>query len=220
MKRILLPVLLLGSLLVQAQKKRDRPPLDYQRAINASPLMLLGPDYTFTVGYEHRLRPNIVLNSELGMIVGSAYYSTSNNSQGAWGFLIRPSLRLFVNENKNFYLSPQLYYKMVNNRLHDWLGKDCVNEVPAYEQLQDFTLRRQVYGFNAIAGVLVPTKGRKMMFDFYLGFGIRHRTSKVAGEPRSCYDGNNGNFGIVDENGTVPNVPLGVRMVFVLGKGE
>jgi hypothetical protein len=199
---------------LQAQK--TKPQVEYQNALTLSPLMLLGPDFTLTLGYEHRLKHKLVFSPELGFILGSAYYSTENDSKGSYGFLFRPSLRFFVNEERNFYIQPQLFYKMVDSKLHDWLGKECENDVPAFEQLQDFTYRRQAYGFNMIAGVLVPTKGRKLLFDFYFGLGVRHKTGNVVGEPRSCYDGGGPFFGTTEDDGTFPNVPAGVRLVFVL----
>jgi hypothetical protein len=214
MKKLLLPVLLILMVSVKAQKK-EKLPVEYENAISISPLMLLGPDYTLTLGYEKRLRPFLVLSTEAGVVMGSAHFS-SGDDPGAWGILIRPSIKFFVNEEKNFYLQPQLFYKMVNHNLYDWLGKNCVNDIHAYEELQEFTYRRQAFGFNAIAGVLVPTRGRKMMFDFYLGLGIRHKTANVADEPDSCYDPVSFGFGTFNQTGTFPNIPGGVRMVFVL----
>ena len=215
MKKLILPALFMVMLSAQAQKK-ERIPLAYEKAVSFSPLMLLGPDYTLTGGYEKRISPNLVLASEAGIIMGSSYFSNMENSGRAWGILLRPSVKFFMDRDKNFYLQPQLFYKMVNNQLYDWLGKNCVDEVPAYEELQHFTLRRQAFGFNTIAGILVPNKSRKLLFDFYLGLGIRHKTVHVPGDEHSCYIPNGFGFGSFDQEGTFPNVAGGVRLLFVL----
>ena len=138
MKKLILPALLMAMLSAQAQKK-ERIPLAYEKAVSFSPLMLLGPDYTLTGGYEKRISPNLVLASEAGIIMGSSYFSNMENSGRAWGILLRPSVKFFMDRDKNFYLQPQLFYKMVNNQLYDWLGKNCVDEGPAYEELQHCT---------------------------------------------------------------------------------
>ncbi len=215
MKRFIIPALVLLAFSAKAQKN-PKQPIDYKRAVSFSPLLLIGPDFTLLGGYEFRLKDNLVFSPEAGPILGSAYYSNGNNGRGAYGFMVRPSLKFFVNPERSFYMQPQLFYKMVDNRLHDWVGKDCVEDVPAYEELKDFTYRRHAFGFNVIGGILVPNKSRRLIFDFYLGFGMRRKISHVVGDSNDCYDGGGAAFGTGEENGTYPNVPAGVRLLFVI----
>ena len=203
------------SLAVHAQK--SNPPVEYQQAVMVNPLMLIGVDFTLAGGYEFRVRPSAVVSLEGGYIVGSGYFDNGTDiNTGSSGFLLRPSMKFFVNDRKNFYLQPQLFYKMVNHKMNDWLGKNCVDDVPAYEERQDFKYRREAYGFNLVGGVLLPTRSR-LIFDTYFGLGIRHRDLGVVGEPNSCYR-SMGMLFIGEEEGTYPNVTLGLRLLFKLDK--
>ncbi len=213
MKSFLLAVLALVSLGVTAQN--GKAPVEYQKAVFVNPLMLIGPDFTLAGGYEFRVKPSAVISLEAGYIMGSGHFDNgTDNSRSATGFIVRPSVKYFVNTRKNFYLQPQLFYKMVNHKMNDWLGKNCVDDVPTYEERQDFTYRRQAYGFNLIGGVLLPTRSR-LMFDIYFGLGIRHRKVGVVGEPNSCYEPMN-MLSLGEDEGTYPNVPLGLRLLFKL----
>ncbi|MGZ5287410.1 MAG: hypothetical protein ACXWB9_09515 [Flavisolibacter sp.] len=206
---------LLVFISIGSAAQNNKPSIEYQKAVFLNPLMLIGPDFTLAGGYEFRVKPSLVVSLEAGYIMGSGHFDNgTNNSKSANGFVVRPSIKYFVNTRKNFYLQPQLFYKMVNHQMNDWLGKNCVNDVPAYEERQEFTFRRQAYGFNLMGGVLLPTRSR-LIFDIYFGLGIRHRTVGVVGEPGSCYEPM-GMLSIGDETGTYPNVPIGLRMLFKL----
>jgi hypothetical protein len=218
MKKLLLPALVLLFFVSDAQD--DQQKLSYDKAISFSPLMLLGPDYTLTLGYEQRLNENIIIFPELGYIIGSSHLRSSSDVRHTWGFQFRPSVKILVNRKKTFYLQPQLFYKRVDHRLYDWLGKDCVDEVPSYEELKDFTFRRKAYGFNAIAGVMLPNRSRKLIFDFYWGLGVRFKESLVPGEGRNCFQPFNSGIVNLGGNEALPNMPMGMRLVFVLGGSE
>lgn len=213
MKQIFLAVLMFaGSAHAQ---RHEKLPFNYRHAISISPLLLLGPDYTVLAGYEHRIKPNLVLSPEIGFIAGSGYLSGTGNVRESLGFQVRPSVKFLPDVNRSFYLQPQLFYKVVNHRVYDWLGKECVDGVPAYEELTEFTYRRQAFAFNLIAGWMLPTKNRRMAFDLYIGIGIRHRRGHVAND-EGCYNAFEMNLFMNENRGTYPNLPAGVRLLFVL----
>jgi hypothetical protein len=193
---------------------------DYKTAISFNPFALINVDYTLMAGAEQRLNPKTVLAVEAGYIFASGYIGQRQRNQNLSerGFIIRPALKFFLNDKNSFYLQPQAFYKQVTHHVYDWLGKDVVNGVPSYEQLQNFRYRRKVVGVNAVAGVLVPLdrKGNAYI-DFYLGFGVRNKSSKVVGEPHSVYNRRGGIlFGDDADNGTYPSLPGGLRFLFTI----
>jgi len=201
-------------------QKRTHPFTEVADALSFNPFALVEIDFTALFGYEHQLAPELFLSTEAGYIFASSYIA-GNGSEDAGtngkGFLIRPSIKWFVSENNRFYLQPQLFYKQVTHKIYDWLGKDAVNGVPAYEQLQEFRYRRKIAGFNAVAGFVLPLdQQRKAYIDLYFGIGVRYKTNQIVGEPRSIYQG----LFIVafdgDDKGFFPGVPMGIRFVYAL----
>lgn len=211
--KILFP-LLFCSLWTNAQI--THPPVVYHSAIHLNPLALAQIDYTFLTGMEYRVRPKITIVGEAGYIFASDYISQKEKKQ-AHGFIFRPSARFFVTDHKNFYLQPQFFYKSVTHQLYDWIGMMCVNGVPAFEELKQFKYRRQIFGFNATAGVLVPlSRSARSFIDFYLGLGTRSKSAKLVKEPGSCYT-RKGVFGNEkNDTGTFPNLPAGIKLIFVI----
>jgi hypothetical protein len=218
MKKILF-LLIAFPLLVNAQKKRkpvnERLFTENKRAISFNPFALAAVDYTLLVGYDERLVPNFFMSSEAGYIFASGYIGNDGQSSNdGTGFIIRPSLKWFMADNNKFYLQPQLFYKQVTHKMHDWLGKNAVNGVPSYEQLQDFKYRRKVSGFNVVAGFVLPLgQHNRSYIDLYFGLGVRNKKTVIAGEPNSVYNRATGIFDPVDD-GVYPGMPLGVRFIY------
>jgi hypothetical protein len=132
------------------------------------------------------------------------------------GFILRPSVKIFLAEKNKFYLQPQAFYKQVSHYVEDWLGKEAVNDVPSYEQYQKFRYRRIVWGGNIICGWLNPLdKKNKTFLDLYFGLGLRKKEAKIPGEPRSIYRRNNGIL-INDVNNVMPSLPAGLRLLIRL----
>ncbi|HEU4470300.1 MAG TPA: hypothetical protein VFR58_04390 [Flavisolibacter sp.] len=214
MKTYILLLLLLP--LGAAAQQRDPGP-DYTKAISFSPLALAQIDFTMMLGAEYRLRPGFSLYTDAGYIFSSAYLTDGGNSRGASGFIIRPAARFYLRGRSLFYLQPQVFYKQVTHRLHDWLGKNCVEGVPAFEQLQDFRYRRQAYGFNGVVGALVPLSRRdRVFFDFYLGLGVRYKKNAVVKEPNCCFDRGGFVTTINRDEGSFPSIPAGVKLVIAV----
>jgi hypothetical protein len=216
MRKFILPALLFLCSCLQAQEKKF--PVDYKAAIHFNPFALAEIDYTFLAGTEYRLRPNVAMVLEAGYVFASDYIYNANYDPRATGFLIRPSLRWYHGKRNKFYLQPQLFYKQVTNVKYDWLGKDCVDGVPAYNALQDFRYKRYIAGINAIAGRLLPLgRKEKLLLDLYFGLGVRYKQSAIPGECHSCYAG----AGVIDssedpDNGFFPSVPFGLKLIFVI----
>ena len=216
MRRLLL-LLLLFPFLTKAQQRRLFSQVDH--AISVNPFALAQMDYTLLAGYETKLKDRLFFSSEAGYIFASGYITTIDNpSQEGSGFMLRPSVKWFQKNSKSFYLQPQLFYKQFTHKGYDWIGKNAVNGVPAYEQYQYFRYRREIFGFNAVAGFALPV-GRqdKWYFDLYFGLGVRYKKSYVVGEPQSIYREPSGTVflnGI--DNGLFPSLPAGMRVIYAI----
>lgn len=212
MRHLFLLCLLAFSFLVKAQKSRLMPA--YQKAFSFNVLPLI--DYAILLGMEFKIKPKLLLGGEAGYIFNSDYLRTNNGSDTkASGFIIRPALKFFMNDRSRSYLQPQFFYKQVTHRVYDWLGKQMVNDVASYEQLQSFKYRRKIVGVNVILGTVLPIKIRNGFFDFYAGLGIRKKTSEIVDEPTSSYQripiiGNSNNA----DDGVFPSLPAGVRFIY------
>ena len=218
MKNIFVLLLVL-SFCAHAQRKKhsftERLFPENKTAISFNPFALAEIDFTALAGYENRLVPKLYLSTEAGYILASNYIgSDGESSNNGTGFLIRPSLKWFVADNNKFYLQPQIFYKQVTHKMYDWLQKDVVNGVSAYEQLQNFKYRRKIYGLNTVAGFVLPLEQHKKGYiDFYFGLGIRSKKTVIAGEPGSAYQNSSGMFANMD-NGVFPSVPMGIRIIY------
>lgn len=213
MKKILLSLSLIACLSATAQK--NKPPVIYKKAISISPFALADLDHTLLLTGEYRFSPKLGLVTDVGYIFASEYISDIKTT---WGFNIRPSLRMYYGKRNKAYVQAQAFYKMANYTLNDWIGKDCVNDVPAYEERKDFDYRKNVVGFNVITGGVLPlSKSHQWLIDLYGGLGIRYKTHKMINEPNSCYNLNNGFLSeLYNDEITTISIPMGVRLTYVL----
>lgn len=215
MKKIFLYLVVCFPLHLFAQ--HHRTPVEYNSAIHFNPFALAQIDYTFLTGIEFRTNPRVSVVTELGYIFASDYIELQSKSFPASGFMIRPSVRFFMNERKNFYLQPQVFFKKVTHHLHDWVGMDCENDVPGYEEFKEFRFQRFIYGFNVTGGFLVPlSKSGNTLIDFYFGFGLRQKSVSIKNEPNACYNRRNFFVSISQSNGMVPGIPSGIKLIFVV----
>lgn len=209
MKHLLSFLCLFSAFTINAQRQRTK--LAYTTAVNFSPLALLQTDNTIMLGAEHRLTKRWAVATDLGYSFTSYYYG--KEIKNAKGFIIRPTVRYYGHSLRG-YIQAQPFYKMVNYDMNDWLGKDCVNGVHSYEKLEDFRLRKNVYGINFVAGEVLPVSD-KMFFDLYVGFGLRTRNHRILNRFNSCYDRTDDGFSISD-NTWVPSLPIGIRVGYAL----
>jgi len=212
MKLLLTLLLAAATLTLTAQTKR--PPVVYQQAISISPFALADIDHMLLLTGEYRLKPNLALLADVGYIFASDYRSQIDKTSG---FNIRPALRFYHGQRNKGYLQAQAFYKRVNYTITDWVGKNCVNGVPAYEKLESFTYRKNVMGFHVVAGGVFPlSQSHKWLLDLYGGLGFRNKIHKLVNEPDGCYELNTGGFLNFETNGNTISVPMGVRITHVL----
>lgn len=214
MRKFFLLCLLACTFFVQAQKNESLP--YHRKAFTFNVLPLLPLDYTILPGIEFKIKPKLLLTGEAGYIFASDYLRNENGGERkASGFIIRPALKFFMNDRSRTYLQPQFFYKQVTHRVYDWLGKEMVDNVASYEQLQNFKYRRKIVGVNVILGTVMPLGLRNSFVDLYIGLGVRKKTVKVVGEPTSSYQripiiGNSDNA----NEGIFPSLPAGIRFIY------
>lgn len=143
----------------------------YNTSVNFSPLALGNTDNQIMVGIERRLGNNWAYAVDAGFVFGSYYI---NKMEGAKGFELRPAIRYYRGRHKREYFQAQVFYKMVDYKFHDWLGRDAVNRTPSYEKLQDFTFRKKVWSLSLMAGETIPLSDN-VFIDVYGGIGARYK---------------------------------------------
>jgi hypothetical protein len=147
---------------------------------------LLDPVETnFSVGSEYLLRQKTSVALDVGLITFSR---STQGIEKSSGFLIRPSFRNYLGKQNKWYAEVELHLKNVRLEIYDWLGKNCVNNIPAYEQLQNFVLRKSSKGVHAKIGTqFTLDKQQKLLMDWYLGGGVRITKFSLKDEPNHCY---------------------------------
>jgi hypothetical protein len=204
-----------GCSLCPAAQNRSRN-FGFNTAVSVNPFMLIGEDITFMVGAEHQLKDKLSVVMDAGYIFYSDYFNGSDVLKSVSGFNLRPGIKFYVHERKRSYLMAQLFYKQVGYKVYDFLGKDCVNDVPTYEQLQDFTYRKRTISMNFIAGKYYHLSD-KLLFEFYGGIGVKSKTQRPT-EDNSCYRENQRGiiFSKFQEQMTAPNFPVGFKLVYII----
>ena len=174
-------------------------------------------DNNISLGGEFPFHPNWSLITDLAYIEYSAYFS---NIKQTSGYIVKPAIRFYPYAlNHSGFFEAVLFYKKAHYHLRDWLGRDCVNGIPVYEQYKDFSYNKQVTGMNLQMGLQTDlSRNKQLRFEAYLGLGIRIRKQDVAGEENWCY---NLQRGFADVNGTsgttvVSSFPIGMRIIYCI----
>jgi len=168
------------------------------------------PNISF--GAERRISDHFSLALDAGYILMSQQFRDNGNSSG---FIIRPAVRYFPEKSKIFF-EAELHYKQHTHHLADWIGRDVVAGVPAYEEYRDFRLRKQVIGPHLKFGAVMPVK-KRLWFEFYVGIGIHWRKYTVV-EGRDLAYRFNQQFETISTGNTEKLVamPIGWRILYRL----
>lgn len=194
-----------------AQQYFKKPP--YILAVNINPLTLINADQRMMAGVERHLKGRWAAVFDAGIVVHSNYI---DNARQTNGFELRPALRYYYDHGFASYIQVQAQYRLVRYQMHDWLGKDCVNDVPAYERLQDFIYQKQQIGGAFVTGGIIKL-GQRLLFDISVGIGAQYRSYKVADEEACCYIPLAGFWGNRQaEDAWVGILPTTLKLVYVI----
>lgn len=172
-------------------------------------------DMNLTLGAEKRLGNNLSLAIDAGWIFFSRRY---DDIKGTNGLLLRPSVRIYPGKSQ-FYVEGEFHFKHVTYRIEDWLGRETVNGVPAYEQLSTFRLKKNVIGPHIKLGRQIAVfKNPNLMLDIYLGVGVHFRRYKLAGQPNGSFYNFRNDFSriVIGETQQQFALPAGVRLIYKL----
>jgi hypothetical protein len=139
--------------------------------VRGGPLGLLDVyDGNFSLGGEYRLNRNWSVTMDAGYIFYSAYLLKAKN---AMGIVLRPGIRWYTGIDRNVFIECQFHYKGVRYHVNDWLGKDAVNNVAAYEELKEFQYSKRVMGAQIMIGFRkFLWQSQRLFVETYLGWGF------------------------------------------------
>ncbi|MBE7173661.1 MAG: DUF3575 domain-containing protein [Williamsia sp.] len=211
-------LLLLCSWLCQAARAQSTPPITrhYKAGLRFNFVGLADPiDNNISVGGEFPFHPSWSVTADLAYIEHSSYFS---NTRRTGGYMVKPAIRFYpASFHHSGFFEAVLFYKRVNYHQRDWLGMDCVDGVPTYEQYKNFVYRKEVMGFNLQMGFQTALSSNKRFgLEGWLGLGLRVRHQDVAGEENACYNATWRSFDINGHSGTVvlSSFPAGLRLVY------
>ncbi|MFM2362235.1 MAG: hypothetical protein RLZZ316_1137 [Bacteroidota bacterium] len=178
-------------------------------------------DPNISGGIEYR-NNNKALHLDAGYIFTSVYH-TSKRAAQPYGYYFRPAYRKYnkTSSTKSNFWELRGGIKQVWYTITDWVDKDLVNGVPAYQSYETFTLKKIVLNANFIAGTqhLLNTKG-KTIIEYYVGCGLRYKTFPMPLEGGGIYSDINLITAITDADGNTNNaevlidIKAGIRLVF------
>lgn len=223
MRYILLPCLYILLLVHHsaAQKSPRYQPVGGTTFFRVNPLGLADLyDHNLSFGIEHRLSSRWAVSLDGAWIFYSDYYTEAKNAQG---MILRPAVRRYFGRSRRFFVEAEFHYKNVFYRIEDWVGRDAVNGVPAYEEYTSFLYRKQVWGFQTKAGIQFRiSRNYKFWMECYSGIGVRYREQGVYDEPaNSVYTrATDFMFGPNLDSPTdwLPALPLGIRFLYRVSK--
>lgn len=189
MKYFLMLLLCTSCMEIAAQQKtNERLTKDFDLNLRFSPLALARLKHnTVLIGFEKKLKGNFSIGADAGYIFHTTYI-LDGTSHKANGFVIRPALRYYVTDRNRFYWEGALTYQRIDEKRNDFLGMNCVNEVPAYFKQQDFSLLRTTADASVRFGACFNLfKSNKFFLEMFGGIGARYREFKLKAESNSCY---------------------------------
>ncbi|MBA3674521.1 MAG: DUF3575 domain-containing protein [Chitinophagaceae bacterium] len=166
-------------------------------------------DQNLSFGIEKRFHTNWSTGTDAGWIF-SSYIQTAKSVNG---LIFRPFIRYYPRARSTFW-EAELHYKYVNYKIEDWLGRDPVNNVPAFQEYTIFDFNKESVGIQFKWGVQANlSRDKRLKFEFTGGLGVRSRTHKVPGgiyTPASLFN----NFNTEKQLSAV--VPINARLIYVL----
>jgi hypothetical protein len=177
------------------------------------------PNLSFGASYHFKDAWSLGLDA--GYIYQSGYY---DEIKGTSGLVLRPSVRWYPGESRRAYLEGELHFKTTTFSLEDWLGRNCVEGVPAYEEYTRFKYVKYSIGANLKGGILARlTRDNRLWLETYFGAGLRYKDEFLKSEPNCCYDeelpiGPRIFFVSDTRKVVLPSLPFGFRVLVKLGK--
>ena len=129
-------------------------------------------DRNISLGAEYQFAPKWSAGMDAGYIFQSDYISQNTRTRG---MLLRPFIRYYFKEKRAGFLEANFHYKTVAYKVKDWIERDIINGVAAYEELSSFDFNKNVFGMNLMIGdrFRLSKKNNIIQFEPYAGLGAR-----------------------------------------------
>ena len=194
---------------VFSQEKTDKPPkctnsTNLNHYIKFSPMSLLEIESSILLGYSYPIKKGkMQLQHELGYVYLNEIFFPFNDYDRTYnGFKFRNNFRVYNSysgekgaarkNTKRMYFALDLMYKYCKYVEYD---KNIFIQEGQYTQIMDIATEKHVGALHFLTGIernLLKSGG--LMFDFYLGIGVRYKYLKPLYEIDIDTDDNNNSF--------------------------
>lgn len=171
-------------------------------------------DQNLSFGFEKKFSGQWSYGADIAYIFYSDYLSKSKRSNG---YMIRSFVRYYFKENKRDFIETELQYKRMAYEISDWIGKDVVNGIPAYEEFEMFDYIKHVYGIHMKVGTQTKLSAdERWRVEWYAGLGYRWKNQ---GPKEGQYQRRTGlGLQIYDPKFSSVVFLMGCRLLFDLNK--
>jgi hypothetical protein len=195
---------------------------DYKFALRVMPLSLI--DFiqpSVTIGGEYKIDENISFGLDCSYLI--PLIQSETNFYVNKGFILKPSVRIYLNANKKSrlatYFEPDFFWKRIYNERSEWMPIYLPNGNLGYHQQKLFTELKEVLGVNMKFGIQQSIIGDNILMEVYGGAGLRTIYRSVADEPNFIPSENRSFFSFepsYHKRLTIPSITFGVRFVFII----
>jgi hypothetical protein len=198
-----------------SQEESELPLWEYHK-VKTDPLSPLMALKEIRLGYEFPIAEKTSSMLEVTVIDNSYLTEVFTAYTKKRGYRLKADVRFVINENERapFYVSPEIFYKYENFREEVWVLR--YNNL--FQQVMDFDGDVRVFSTNFKIGQQFQVKETNMLFEYYLGLGMRIRFEKdnmpadvqyLNGYPIS-YGGYE-----LEEDRFYPNVTAGIQIGYI-----
>jgi hypothetical protein len=180
-----------------------------------SVLSLIEPIPYAQIAFEHRIKPFMHFNYEIGIPIGTAtvlYQSHHNIS----GFRARADMWCFFQrkaDKPTDFIGVDLFYKQekwIEEKWHE-------HKSGLYQQKLNTHFKNIVYGINFIGGKKMTFDNSPINLDVFVGLGIKVRHSTHSNPPNNYILADNNDCILCnDKSGVFPNLVYGIKIGYAL----
>ena len=178
-------------------------------------------DGNFTVGGEYRFNKSWSVTMDAGYIFYSRYVIKSDRSGG---ILLRSGIRKYAGKKLDYFFELQFHYKEVMYHVNDWIERDVVDGMSAYEQLTTFRYLKRVFGVQVLSGGKeFLTRDHRLFLEVTAGLGLHYKITGPYHENNSRYEdpyalvvNSKENLSTPPTRTVVPALPINIRLVYRL----
>jgi hypothetical protein len=195
--RCLLVISLLVSAVAHAQlaPNQDQPVRQalpaYRWVLKVAPLSLFDPDNTVQIAAERMLGSNHAVQAEFGYgWQGLNLWNMSNsryNDRQVWRARIEYRYYLRGSGPIGQYVAFDGFFKQINARENGAFGVGCETGPCQYYQLYANSVQKNVIGGHIKFGRQTALADGRVLFDFYVGLGLRYRFISAPDRPEGAY---------------------------------